>query len=99
MKNPLTKTEITGLALLGTVVAGITATGILLKRCGDEVGEIPAVEIVAVDTVPAPAPTRTVEKERKNKGRKKKSASRKKEVKKKAVPARDPFADTIPVTK
>lgn len=91
----LNKTEITGLALLGAVVVGVTVGGILAKGCRREMPPI-SVEAVATETPETPdtisdKQAETPEKTEKKKSRRKKTAAPKK------VPTErsDPFADTI----
>lgn len=102
MKHPLTKTELTGLILLGVLVVAITGIAFLAKDCGGSDGasiqeQGPRAVISVADTTAMPAKTETVP----AKPRKAKQA--KKNAKKRAAPAvkakaekKDPFSDTIP---
>lgn len=99
-RHTLSKTELTGLILLGILVAAITASAILLRDCSGQssLQQGPEVKIEIVDTVAAPAPTKetTKKKEKKKRGasgRKKKAPSKKKTP---TVNPKNPFTDTIP---
>lgn len=51
MKNPLTKTELTGLIFLAVLIAGITACGLILKECNrSEETEGPEMKIEVIDS-------------------------------------------------
>lgn len=95
MKNRLSRSEITGLILLGGVIVGITLCGILLKDCQRHpAGDTPApvVETVVTDSVKAGEKESARSKEKSGSKR----AGKQKEKKKRSAPApRDPFSDTI----
>lgn len=95
MKNPLTRSEITGLALLVLVIVLVSLGALLPRRCSTPADSLgPEIRLEVIDSAPAPAPTR---KERGPKARKKKSTPTKKAAKSaaKTPQRRDPFTDTI----
>lgn len=114
MKNPLGKTELTGIALLALLIAVITGCGLLLRRCGyglpgSEAAQEQAMRIIATDTVTLPVETsRAGVSDRKGKkpgkeetkSRRKRPAANKarKKAGKAASGRKDPFSDTVPTT-
>lgn len=99
MKNPLSRQEIAGVALLVLVAAGVTIGALALKQCDspEVVTDMPEVEVVQTE----PQETSTTDKKA-GKSKKKKSKSGRKGTrkvrgeKKEPAPERDPFADTVP---
>ena len=103
MKNPLTRTEIMGLAFLAVLIAGITGCAILVQDCsGGSLQRDPSpAQIEILDTVDVPVKTEKVSKKREAKAKDSKKESRRKKSaagnsKNNSVERRDPFKDTVP---
>ena len=102
MKNPLSKTELTGLLLLAIIVVAITGAAFFIRGNGPADSAGPAAEAVAES--PGASDSLQTNKKEKSSARKdsshKKNKSRKKRPSSSAgkAPARrsDPFSDTIP---
>lgn len=105
MKNSLSRTELTGLILLASLVVGITACALLFKRCENPAASPPPpanvriIDSAKADRDSVEAGTRGASgntgKKTQKKSRKKKSPAPKSQ---KVSPVRsDPFSDTIPL--
>lgn len=105
MKSPLNRTELTGLFLLAAIVVGITMCAVLMRGCGSSGNPEPKFEVIALDTVPVPVSTVSLDKPdvkegrtSRKKGETKTRAGKSKTAtpKKGAFRRSDPFSDTIP---
>lgn len=103
MGKGLSKTELTGVILLGILIVAITAVPIMMKNCSGERGneaDIPVMTVVdSADYVHPDTKVAGKRNSGKRGGKRKRGGSYGTKVKKErtAVERTDPFSDTIPM--